>query len=104
MGCCDKENEFTCKCKPLSRHQENGRNSDDRFFYKGKFFKNEQDFWNYTEDWPFMNTDQETFYREWDHLGKQIWLNVQIRESKLSNGALNDVLEESFIYFLQKFL
>lgn len=75
-----------------------------KFFYKGKFFQNEEEFWKYTEDWPFMKTDQETFFREWDHLGKELWMNIGMRRNDITNGALNDVLQENFFYLLQKFL
>ena len=77
--------------------------SNDKFFYKGKFFQNEDEFWKYANDWPFMNTDQETFYREWDHLGKEIWMNIGLRGQEISNGALNEILGENFIFLLQKF-
>lgn len=76
---------------------------NNKFFYKGKFFQNEEEFWKYVEDWPFMNVDQETFFREWDHLGKDIWMNVGLRGQEISNGALNEVLQENFILLLQKF-
>lgn len=105
-GECQKcgEHALECKCETFSRPQENDLNPTDKFFYKGKFFQNEKDFWKYSQDWPFMNTDEETFFREWNDLGKEIWMNIQIRESKLLNGALNEILEENFIHLLQKFL
>ena len=76
-GECSKCNEHTleCMCKPNFRSQENGTQPNERFFYKGKFFYNKKEFWKYVEDWPFMKVDQETFFREWDRLGKDIWLN-----------------------------
>lgn len=77
--------------------------STNRFFYKGKFFQNEDEFWKFAEDWPFMNTDQETFYREWEHLGKEIWMNIGLRGQEISNGALNEILQENFLLLLQKF-
>lgn len=73
-----------------------------KFFYKGKFFQNESDFWKYAKEWPFMITDQETFFKEWDHVGKDIWLNIGIRGQEISNGALNEILNANFLQLLQK--
>lgn len=77
--------------------------SNDKFFYKGKFFQNEEEFWKFVEDWPFMNTDQQTFFREWEHLGKEIWMNIGLRGQEISNGCLNEILQENFLHLLQKF-
>ena len=57
----------------------------------------EDEFWKYVSDWPSMNTDQETFSREWDYLGKEIWMNIDLREKEISNGALSEILQENFL-------
>ena len=97
------EHTLECTCKPYSRRQENGPQPNERFFYKGKFFSNKKEFWKYVDDWPFTNVNQETFFREWDHLGKYIWFNLGVREIEMSNGALNEILQENLIYLLNKF-
>lgn len=87
---------------------ENGKlgidRSNDKFFYKGKFFQSEAEFWKFANEWPFMKTDQETFFREWEHLGKEIWMNIGLRGQEVSNGALNEILQENFIHLLNKFI
>ncbi len=50
-----------------------------------------------------MNTDQETFFREWDQLGKNIWINISLKGTKISNGKLNEILQENFFILLEKF-
>jgi hypothetical protein len=78
-------------------------NDKNQFYFKGKYFEKEDEIWKYSKDWPFMNVDQETFFREWDQLGKDIWMNVGLRGIEMSNGALNEILKENFIHLLQKF-
>jgi len=79
------------------------KSAKERFHYKGKFFANEDEFWKFVKDWQFMPTDQETFFREWDDLGKQIWLNIDMSQLKLSNGRLNSIFEDNFWHLYQIF-
>jgi hypothetical protein len=115
-GECDKcgEHCLDCECsginfrppeklKSFLHGKFNRPGVDDKFFYKGKFFQNEEEFWKFVEDWPFMNTDQETFFREWEHLGKEIWMNIGLRGQEISNACLNEILQENFLHLLQKF-
>ena len=76
---------------------------DEKFYFEGKFFNNEEEFWKSVEEWPLMKMNQETFFRKWEHLGKEIWMNIRIREIEMSNGELNKIIEENFFHLLQKF-
>lgn len=98
---------WNCKCAGSeipSRSSLGIDRSKDKFFYKGRFFQNENEFWEYVKDWQFMNTDQETFFSEWEHLGKEIWMNIGLRGQEISNGCLNEILQENFLLLLQKFI
>lgn len=101
LGECDKcgEHGLDCKCEELYQSEPN-----ERFFYKGKFFNNEAEFWKYSKDWTLMHTDQETFFREWDRLGKDIWMNIEVREIPIINMELNKIFQESFLHLLHKFI
>lgn len=73
------------------------------FFFKGKYFENEQELLEYAKEWPFLKTNQETFIREWEKLGQDILMNINVTEIDLSNGSLNEILQDNFLHLLQKF-
>lgn len=75
-----------------------------KFYSHGKFFDNEKDFWSYSNEWPFQITNEEEFNRMWEHLGKDLWVNLYINKIEVNNGAMNDVLQENFLHLLQKFI
>lgn len=78
------------------------KSNDENFHYKGKLFEKEQDFWDYVKEWPMLKTDHETFLREWDDLGKNVWLNIEQRETDMMNFDFNQILEHAWWYILKK--
>jgi hypothetical protein len=102
---CDKcgEHALEYNCETVYRRQETVPGPNDKFFFKGKFFETEEEFWKYVNEWPFLTTDEETFLRGWSQLGKEIWLNMSMRKQEFTNGALNEILQEHFMYLLHRF-
>ncbi len=78
--------------------------SDEKFHYKGKFFEKEEDFWAYVKEWPLLKTDHETFLREWEILGKTIWVNIEQRKPIMRNFEFNQILDNSLWEMLKKIL
>lgn len=76
--------------------------NEQKFYFKGKVFTDEDKFWEASRKWPFEKTDQQTFSEEWEHLGKEIWLNIEMLEIEMSNGALTEILGGNLIYLLDK--
>lgn len=74
----------------------------DKFFYQGKFFEKEEEFWAYIKDFTLRQTTAEDFDGLFDMLKKDIWLNISFRKTPLTNSEVRSVLEEAFTFILQK--
>lgn len=75
--------------------------TDKRFFFQGKYFDKEEDFWKYVNDWPSQKLDLETFTRLWQQIGVDVWVNLEINDSEITNGSMNAMLQENFLHLLQ---
>lgn len=76
------------------------------FFYKGKYFDNEKEFFDYVNEWPFKITSELDFNEMFEHLRKDIWMNLEMNQlsGTLTNGACNEIIEELFLIAFQKFI
>lgn len=72
----------------------------DRFFYQGKFFEKEDDFWAYVKDFTLRQTSAEDFDGLFDMLKKDVWMNIKIRRTQISNGDLRTVLDDTLVFIL----
>lgn len=66
------------------------------FYFEGKYFETEEEFFAYAKKWSQSHTDKDTFLRKWKSLGDQIWLNIELREIKFTNEKLNEIIDEIF--------
>lgn len=64
------------------------------FYFEGKYFDNEEDFFKWVKEWQFLSLDQETAEIKLDNLKKDILMNIFFRGIKFTN---ND-----FVIFLNK--
>ena len=62
------------------------------FYFKGQFFQTEEEFWIYVKEWPSQTVDAATFAMEWERLGKEMWMNMNIYCPDIKNGELNSML------------
>lgn len=90
---CEKcgEHSLECKCKF-------------KFYYKDKYFLEFDEFQKSANEWQFIKINQETFFTEWINLGISIWLNITLKEKKLSNKEFVEILNETFFNFLKKII
>jgi uncharacterized protein YeaO (DUF488 family) len=77
---------------------------NDKFFYQGKFFKKEKDFRAYVKEFNIRQTTAEDFGDLFDMLKKDVWMNLSMRATKISNGELRTILEEAFELFFTRIL
>lgn len=73
-----------------------------QFYYQGKFFHKEEEFWEYVNEFTHRQTNKEDFSGIFDMLKKDVWMNLEIRKTKISNDQLRSILEETFAFVLQK--
>ena len=97
-GECDKCGEHTLECACLKHTPD----LTDRFFYQGRFFEKEEEFWDYVKDFNFRQTTVEDFDGLFDMLKKDVWMNLAMRRTQISNDELLSVLEETFSFILQR--
>lgn len=97
-GECDKCGEHSLECG-CPKHIPD---ITDRFFYQGKFFEKEEEFWSYVKDFNLRQTTVEDFDGLFDMLKKDVWMNLSIRKTKISNSELRSIFEEAFALILKK--
>lgn len=76
---------------------------NDKFFYQGKFFEKEEDFWNYVNNFSNRQTTAEDFDRLFNMIKKDVWMNLSIRKTEISNSKMRNVLEDTFLFIMKNF-
>ena len=77
-------------------------NDASNFYYQGKFFETEQEFWAYVNEFTYLQTTEEDFNSLFDMLKKDIWMNLCIRKTQMTNSELRNVLGKTFLCFLEE--
>lgn len=73
-----------------------------QFFYMGKYFDSEQEFWKHIKNFRNRETTQQDFDFLFDRLKKDLWINLQIRNFKIYNYNWTGILEDAFCFFIEK--
>lgn len=97
-GECDKCGEHTLQCACLKHIP----NPTDYFFYQDKFFEKEEEFWDYVKDFNRRQTTVKDFDGLFEMLKKDVWMNLAMRRTQISNAELRSVLEDAFSFILQR--
>ncbi len=71
-----------------------------KFYFKGKVFENEHDFWEYVNIWGTLECSEEEFNREWATVGKNIFFNLMIDGKTHTNDEVNILFQKIFEYGL----
>mgnify|MGYP001611762349 CR=1 FL=1 len=66
------------------------------FYYKGKFFEDENDFFLYVNEWPKTNLSEESLSEMLILLKKDILVNIQ-EGLVIKNGDMEKLLQETFL-------
>lgn len=72
------------------------------FYFQGKSFDNEEDFWAWTKEWKTLPLDQETADRQLNMLKKDIIMNVFLRGIEFNNDEFSSYLEKIFEFSINK--
>jgi len=70
------------------------------FYFQGKYFDNEEDFWNYSKEWRFLPLDQETADRNLNTLKKEIIMNIFLRGIEMDNMQFSALLNRIFEFVI----
>jgi RNAse (barnase) inhibitor barstar len=97
LGKCDNcgHHSLDCFCEKHIRQ-------NDKFYYQGKFFEKEEEFWDYVKDFSIRQTSVEDFDSLFNRLKKDIWLNLSAKNTKINNSELRNILEETFTFIIKK--
>lgn len=76
---------------------------DHNFYYAGRYFKLEEEFWAYVNEFTECQMNRESFYNLFDMVKKDIWINLTLRQTEITNGQLRSILEEVFLSTLERF-
>lgn len=70
------------------------------FYYKGRFFEDENDFFEYVKKWPETILSEESLDEMLSLLKKDILGNLQFG-LEIKNGDMNNLLEKTFFEAMQ---
>ena len=103
-GECEKcgEHASECECAKCSIDKAAETNKQRQYYYQGKFFEREEDFWAYVKEFTNRQTTVEDFDSLFDMLKKDVWMNLHMRDTKITNGELRSVLEDAFLHILER--
>lgn len=76
-----------------------------KFFYKGKYFKTEKSFLNAVKKWHEKTADEDEWDLFFSDLQKNIIINRDLYEIKISGQEMNELFEtmfESALKYLMK--
>tara|TARA_R110000868_G_scaffold314560_1_gene575487 strand:+ start:205 stop:480 length:276 start_codon:yes stop_codon:yes gene_type:complete len=73
-----------------------------KFFYMGKTFDNEKDFLEYVYIYGKTQVDLESFNAHIDMFKNNLWLNLKLRDVKITNGELANILSDYFLLIIER--
>ena len=68
---------------------------NNNFYYKGKFFEDENDFWDYVNRWPETILSEESLNEMLELFKKDVLGNLQ-HGLEIKNGHMNSLIEKTF--------
>lgn len=72
------------------------------FYFQGKSFDNEEDFWTYVNEWPFLQLDESSARIQLKTLSESIIVDVLVRKMNITNIEFNGLLQEVLFFSLKK--
>lgn len=73
-----------------------------KFYYQGKYFDKEEDFWAYVKEWDNLEITQETAERLTKTLSKEIFMNTFLTGQKMTNREFRHLLHDTFMFFCSR--
>jgi hypothetical protein len=70
-----------------------------KFYYQGKYFDKQEDFWAYVKEWGNIELNQETAERLTKTLSKEIVMNAFFTNSCITNNEFSNLLHDTFMFF-----
>lgn len=80
------------------------RGENNQFYFEGKYFDKEDDFWAYTKEWQTFPLDQETAERKLNTLKKEIFMNMLSRGLQFNNIEFNAYVNKIFEFAMNELM
>ena len=72
----------------------------DQFYYQGKYFEKQEDFWAYVKEWQTLALDQETAERLTETFKRDIVMNTLLTTETITNIEFSNLLGDTFTFFI----
>lgn len=69
---------------------------DSEFYFSGKTFNDQEEFFKWVEEWGLKELDQESAERQLDVLKKDIIMNIFLRGKKFTNNEFRQYVNRIF--------
>jgi len=78
-------------------------NEENKFYFQGKYFENQEDFWEYVNKWPKEKLDLDTAKRLFMGLQKDVCMNLLLfEEHNFTNAEFSKMMHETFLSIIEK--
>jgi hypothetical protein len=72
------------------------------FYFKGKYFEKEKDFWEYVHKWGDLELNEEAATRELERFSTDLLMNAFIKRTPLKNQEFIDILVKTFEFYIKE--
>ncbi len=76
--------------------------TNNKFYFEGKSFEDEDEFWNYSNEWRSLPLKIETAEKKMDLLKKDIIFNLFMTDTNLTNNDFSNVLVSTFEFMIRE--
>ncbi len=70
--------------------------SKDKFYFEGKYFDNQDDFWKYVNEWQHLDLDEEIAERKLNFLKIELMTNIYLHIGNFKNNEFNNFIRKVF--------
>jgi len=88
-GECDECGEHALEC-------------NNKFYYQGKFFETEDEFWAFVKEFNQRQTTPEDFDSLFNMVKKDVWMSLSMGKPEIRNQELSSILEEAFFFISER--
>ncbi len=72
---------------------------DNKFYYQGKYFDKQEDFWAYVKERGNEKITEETATYQCKILMKEFVLSMMVNDVEITNNCLRNLLSDTFLFF-----
>jgi len=78
--------------------------NDDKFYFKGVFFDNQEDFWKYVDIYNKSQISQESINHKFSSMARDFFVNLDMYKIKITNAEIEQIITSYYLELLGKII